>query len=269
MGNQCNGITKKGERCKIIVLGENEFYCRYHINQRVDNNNNNTKPTKIEKKFYEKIKKTSESKNRVEIITSKSSNFRSIDKCGFIYIFTFRHLLDKKPLKQKWLIHTKTNSKSQSVTQNNFDPKRYILLKVGYTGQTAEIRLDQWTKQCQHDFVLVTPEASAQMIVSNRDKFSLVLQNLKKLNLNNDSTDREHLRKRFSNFDFDKHAFKCRYHAYQSEQNIHKLLRESFGKVEMFCETCDKQKRGLHKEWFIVPRIEVERVMKVINNNVQ
>ncbi|KAH3677856.1 hypothetical protein OGATHE_000510 [Ogataea polymorpha] len=179
---RCLGTTAKGERCKIVL--KQEAYCKYHRNHKADPNG----------------------------------------KAGYVYIFTLRHLIDGSPKKQTWLRQAGPNPENQiNFAQTSvFDPKRHILIKVGYTTQRVRRRLSQWRERCKQDFQLLTPQTVDRVLSSNRDKLADFMERFKSLSLRS-----------YNNYDSNEQAFKAS-NAFRSEQQVHAQLRiQSFKQVRM------------------------------------
>ncbi|KAG7882628.1 hypothetical protein KL938_003051 [Ogataea parapolymorpha] len=210
---RCLGTTAKGERCKIVL--KREEYCKYHRNQEADLNG----------------------------------------KAGYVYIFTLRHLIDGSPKKQTWLRQAGPNPENQINFAHTsvFDPKRHILIKVGYTTQRVRRRLSQWRERCKQDFELLTPQTVDRVLSSNRDKLADLMERFKSLSLRS-----------YKKYDFNEQAFKA-LNAFRSEQQVHAQLRSLFGSGRLYCDGCKTANSGVHKEWFLVPRKDVRNIMRMID----
>ncbi|KAG7739031.1 hypothetical protein KL912_002729 [Ogataea haglerorum] len=210
---RCLGTTAKGERCKIIL--KQEAYCKYHINQGAGPN----------------------------------------DKAGYVYIFTLKHLIEGSPKKQTWLRQADPNPENQINFEHTsvFDPKRHILIKVGYTTQRVRRRLSQWRERCKQDFQLLTPQTLDRVVSSNRDKLADLMERLSCLSLRS-----------YKKYDFNEQAFKA-LNAFGSEQQVHAQLRSLFGSGRLYCDGCKSANSGVHKEWFLVPRKKVRNIMRMID----
>ncbi|KAG7856578.1 hypothetical protein KL919_004108 [Ogataea angusta] len=214
---RCLGTTAKGERCKIVL--KHEAYCKYHRNQQAGPNG----------------------------------------KAGYVYIFTLKHLIEFSPKKQTWLRQADPNSENQiNFAQTSaFDPKRHILIKVGYTTQRVRRRLSQWRERCKQDFQLITPETIDRVVSSNRDKLADLMERLKSLSLCS-----------YKKYDYNEQAFKAS-NAFRSEQLVHAQLGSLFGSGRLYCDGCKTANSGVHKEWFLVPRKDVRNIMRMIDRLVE
>ncbi|KAH3670907.1 hypothetical protein OGAPHI_000618 [Ogataea philodendri] len=172
---QCLGVTLKGERCKNKV--KDGPYCSRH------------------------------SQNSQQPVQAKN-------QAGYVYIFTLAHLINGSPKKQKWLRQADPHPENRiNFTETSvLDPKRNILIKVGYTTQPVKRRLAQWRDQCKQDFQLIGPTNMNKVVCSNRDRLSELVHRMKHLSV-----------KTFAKFDQKQHAFKVS-HAYRSEQLVHAKL---------------------------------------------
>lgn len=159
---------------------------------------------------------------------------------GFIYVYTLSHLLERNPKKQKWLNQQRSGGVSEP-----FNPKKQILLKVGYTTQTVSKRLDQWRQQCKQDISLVTlPQPSFTLFSCMR-------------------------KPQYSHWDDSCCGFVCGKNANLVEHAVHAKLRSEYGFGAIHCEGCaggGTKKYNIHVEWFLVPRTHIERVFRIIED---
>ncbi|ODV87033.1 hypothetical protein CANARDRAFT_195296 [[Candida] arabinofermentans NRRL YB-2248] len=230
--SQCQGVTKKGERCKIIVK-QDPFYCSYHVSQATSNRQ--TKTTKR--------------------------------KPGYIYIFTLPHLITSHPSTEKWLRQAPSNLEQSNLSHETtqiFNPKYYILLKIGFTTQLITKRLKQWQDQCCQKFTLVGPDSINDIISSKKYKSIITL--FKHMNLQKTS-------KLYKNYDYTSKGFKCHESAFESEQLIHSILRKKYGFGTLYCQSTSscssKDHNGVHKEWFLIPRKDIAKLMTLIDETVK
>ena len=227
---QCQGITKAGKRCRIRIVDDGTKYCRYHKSQgRTFGNWNNSKDSK------------------------------SLDGPGYIYVFTLEHMLQRRPMKQDWLrmaAPTSDNIINYDKTRQ-LKPKHYILLKIGFTSGTPKRRLEQWRRQCKHQFTLVTPRMLSSIVCSKKDKMHVLLHSFSRLSLQDLG--------KYSKFDNKNLGFHTKL-AFQTEQKIHHILHEKYGFGKIYCEGCKSTKGGIHKEWFLVPREDVKNIFEKIND---
>lgn len=86
---------------------------------------------------------------------------------------------------------------------------------------------------------------------------------------------RSHTGRNYAHLNATKTCFVTR-EPYQVEQKIHKLLRERYGSGKMYCHGCAKTHEdmyrkqvtvtGVHTEWFLIPRVEMEVVWALIES---
>jgi len=226
---QCQGITKSGKRCRIKIADDGVNYCRYHKSQDP------------------KFPKLCNLKDK-----------RVLNESGYIYVFTLEHMLRKKPLKNEWLrmaLPTSDNIIDYDKTRE-LKPKHYILLKIGFTSGTPKKRLQQWKRQCKHQFVLVTPEMLPSIVCSKMDKMHMLLHSFSRLSLKDLNG--------YTKFDNKSLGFRTKM-AYQTEQKIHHNLHQKYGFGKLYCDGCKDANGGIHKEWFLLPREDVKNIFAMIN----
>ncbi|VEU24258.1 DEKNAAC105646, partial [Brettanomyces naardenensis] len=222
---QCNGITKNGRRCRIILADDGIKYCRYHKTQDCA---------------------------RVSVASARATpKTNQSTVSGYIYIFTLAHLISPKPRKQGWLriAEPSPDNVIDYTRSSEFRPKHDILIKVGYTSITPLKRLRQWKDHCKQHFVLLTPDTLSSVICSKRDKMECLIHEFRGLKLGHD----------YSQFDYQKCGFRTE-RAYDAEQKIHKILRKGYGFGKLYCDGCKTSSSGVHKEWFLVPRKDIKLV---------
>lgn len=218
---QCAGTTKKGQRCKIRV--EDREYCHYHVNQGIKG--------------------------------ASASGFIQRDyQRGYIYVYTLRHLVEKSPRKENWLQVKKLPKIGSDVTKwKVFDPKKYILIKVGLTTGTVTQRLKQWEAKCNHSLTYLEPFVNYQS-----KSLSNLFSNLK---LSGKSE--------LSHYDALNHGFYTSKNLAKIEKTIHQSLWKMYGRGDIVCHGCsnDHSNRGygIHVEWFMIKRKDLVNVFKLID----
>lgn len=237
---QCCGITIKGQRCKINVVGK---YCHYHKPR----SSNDAKPPN-----HPKSPKQHKSPSKQPKPTS-----------GFIYIYTLEKFFSKSDpnwFKVKNLPNCSKRNRDKWVLFKAYKSP-YILMKIGMTTQTVNNRIKQWQEKCNHDLRIVTPL---------NDKFikNDITELFKKLSLKKPSS------QHYSTFVNEDNGFKCKDVA-KAETEIHHELRKTYGKGNVFCSGClnDKSKTNelftsgynIHIEWFLIPKTHVNSVYKIID----
>lgn len=106
-------------------------------------------------------------------------------------------------------------------------PTRQVLIKVGYTTIEPADRIDQWQRQCGHPLKLICPSSRAA-----------------------------------PHFDTNHQGWRCR-NPHSTEKAIHNKLHAQFGRGKVQC-SC-KQGRGIHVEWFLVPKNRLKDAIKIID----
>ncbi|CDK25550.1 unnamed protein product [Kuraishia capsulata CBS 1993] len=208
---QCAGITTKGVRCKLRTT---ETYCKHHIYQG--------KPHQ-----------------------------QPPQQKGLIYVFTLSHLLLEKPPKTNWLrINKGGYDIKQTSSYDVFNPRRCLLIKVGFTTQTIPTRLKQWSSKCRQDFKLLLPNTK-HIVISRRDRLSDLFSGLS-------------LEPVYHRYDPAEYGFVCSKNVISVESAIHKYLHSKYGKGNLYCQGCSNDVK-IHTEWFLIPRKEMNNVFKDID----
>lgn len=290
---QCIAITKKGQRCKLYALPR-EKVCHVHINQKQatshDTVNSKIKSTsqvttsnKLEGyKLFNSIPK----KNKRE----SHSPDKKLEKRGNIYVFTYAHMMLTRPT-QSQSLNLAEPTDNNWIDYNKVSPfntSNEILIKVGYTSKKPETRIKEWREQCGHsEFILLYPGCLVPVYKNEKEKRTMkklekMFKNLKigskseKETLNEAVMSKgEHTRKRYKNLNQERTCFVSS-SAYQSEQKIHKILRERYGSGKMYCEGCARHKNNdnnrmiktvsVHTEWFMIPRNEMGVIWDIIES---
>lgn len=275
---QCVAITKKGARCKLLIVPNSKF-CHVHV-QTTNREKNKSKAT------VEASKK--EHSNKKEKL---KANYQDNDQMpGNIYVYTYAHMMHSTPIKTSYL-HLAAPTGNNWIDFKRvtpFDTSEKILLKVGVTRKRPEVRVNEWRKQCGHsDFILIYPGCLAPNYKSNsadaEKSVNSLIRLLKKLTIKNGhNIERNQLQitvsstgKKYSNLNQEKTCFVSRY-PYRTEQEIHKLLRDRYGTGKMYCESCGRHRTdstqkeakaiGVHIEWFLIPRNEMHIVWEIIES---
>lgn len=254
---QCQAITKRGNRCKLYAL-PNEKVCHVHIKKpKTDNENNNGYRLNVNNVLPEKGIK------------------------GNIYVFTHAHMMSLAPSKKSYLhLADPTDNKWIDYNKTNvFNPTDKILIKVGYTRKRPENRVKEWRDQCGHsEYILLYPGCLVP-IYNNDKKMILKLSKLFKAMSISKKTEhivKTHTAREYSHLN-NEHTCFVSSEAYQTEQKIHRILRQRYGSGKMFCEGCAKHKInaanqeitkiiGVHTEWFLVPRGEMGTIWDIIES---
>ncbi|CDO95667.1 unnamed protein product [Kluyveromyces dobzhanskii CBS 2104] len=258
MRTQCTGTTLKKSQCKLLAI-EGEKYCRYHIEQG--------KPPPTSTKPQQEL--------------------------GFIYIYTYVSLHEnviagRKQRKEiSWLVTDESkidsNDKKQAlIAQDNdqFNPWKYkgdeVLIKIGMTRRKdVTTRINEWTKQCKRDIILVTPTIAHQWTKStkkiNNPKTSNLLDSLlnRIKNLTISTSTPTGTSSSTSNGAaalggvatcFSENGFRCK-NPDHVEQKIHQWLWKEYGKGNILCEACQKT----HREWAKVPAGQMDYIVQTID----
>lgn len=177
---------------------------------------------------------------------------------GFIYIYTLERFFSKD--KDWFKVKNLPKSKTKSWVSYDYNKSDYILLKIGMTTQNVQARLSQWEKKCNHKLVVVNPITDKAFNLKLVDYF-------KRLSVKDDE---------YMTFKGD--GFRVKNHLSQAEAEIHKVLRELYGKGLVFCKGCINSEAStsksnelfvngcnIHIEWFLVPKKGLKMVYQVID----
>lgn len=150
--SQCKGITKRGERCKILVKEGN--YCHWH---KLETPVGPTKKASVASTASKTPSPRSSSPTKTKL-GAPQTPVKSAP-VGFIYAYTLRsfenaHVFNSKKDRFEPLL----GSGLRKLMFWNTKPKQ-LLIKIGYTTSTPDKRLDQWQNQCGHQLTLITPRA--------------------------------------------------------------------------------------------------------------
>ncbi|ONH76273.1 hypothetical protein BOH78_1219 [Pichia kudriavzevii] len=96
----------------------------------------------------------------------------------------------------------------------------------------------------------------------------------KRLSLSSESKGAKgHTGKKYKNLNKERTCFVAP-HPHDTEQRIHRRLKQDYGAGKMYCEACSKEAldyryptkkiAGVHTEWFSIPRDQMERVWDII-----
>lgn len=290
---QCISLTKKGLQCKLYAL-PNEKVCHVHIKYQNDTRNKNNSSVKTATS-KQKNSNYNYNNNLGKVKNYKYENYEKnlseIDeKPGHIYVFTYAHMMYSTPTEKSYL-HLAAPTNTRGIDYNRttpFDTSDKILIKVGYTRKSPEIRVNEWREQCGHsEFILLYPGCLVPTYQNlenkKKQKITLLSKMMSKLSLSNNRKrnddkeillNRQHTGRKYTGLNSTKTCFVSN-NPYQVEQNIHRILRGRYGYGKMFCEGCSRQKidsnkntvktLGIHTEWFLIPRNEMGIVWEVIN----
>ncbi|KAK6456641.1 uncharacterized protein RJT20DRAFT_1237 [Scheffersomyces xylosifermentans] len=267
---QCQGITSRGQRCKLDSLNG---FCHFHENQRALQPQPKSKPPpnppRNPKQPITIIKTTTPKspqaptplglkpaqKNPTLPIAHYEAGHTAQSKAGFIYIYTMTRLLNPKGRNEKsWLkVKNLPDAKNKDDWQTfNSAKSHYMLLKIGMTTQTVDRRLKQWQSKCHHELTCVYPNFSGgpktvdrvgsspfaptlDETPASQPSPSGILKLFKKLSLNN-SEDASPSVTRFKSFR--SNGFYCSHNLDLSEQEIHRTLHRKYGKGDVYCTGC-------------------------------
>lgn len=230
--SQCRGVTTKGQRCKIAVSNVT-YYCHYHTNQ-----------DPAIHQLAQPIKYINSARRKGHITQGHQK--------GFIYVYTLEHLLSESPKKQDWLQVKKFSNTESDTNWKVFNPKKYILIKVGLTTGTVAQRLKQWETKCNHAVTYVDPY-STQDTRSLSSLFSkLSISKTKSTGL--------------KNYDPVNHGFYASKNLGDIERTIHKTLWSLYGRGDIICHGCKSGgAHSIHIEWFKVKRENLKTVFRLID----
>ncbi|CAH2352511.1 hypothetical protein CLIB1423_07S01178 [[Candida] railenensis] len=255
---QCHGVTTKGERCKIK---SSTRYCHYHVHQsKQKSSSTNLTNTTVRIAINPRSSHTSYSRSNShspEKVPRYPHNSalaapHPIPKAGFIYAYTLSDLLllsEKSWLNIKNLPNCSPKDRDKWLPFNSKKSK-YTLVKVGMTTRTSVLsRLVQWEQKCCHSLTCLQP---------NVQYFKMdIIERLKRLKIREYVTYRDN-------------GFFCSQVA-KSESEIHRILRERYGKGDVYCSGCAVTSKDptsafkIHVEWFIVPKKDVPYIFEVID----
>lgn len=274
---QCLATTKKGNRCKLYAL-PGEKQCHVHVQHK-------QKQAQSQDKKLVRAPQVSATKVRAKIKVDVQHS-KPANTSGNIYVFTYAHMMHAMPTTMPYL-HLAEPTPNNWINYNKtslFDPCHQILIKVGFTRKKPEVRIKEWREQCGHsEFILLYPGCLAPMYRNEPERRSMkklerLFQNLK---IGKSSKGQvftpasNHTHHKYSHLNDERTCFVSPT-AYQSEQRIHKILRERYGSGKLYCEGCAKHKLlapnqlarsiGVHTEWFLVPRCEMKNVWLIIES---
>lgn len=243
---QCKGITNKGERCRRNTI---DGYCHLHAFQQ-----RAASPKKPKLQNWSAEHAYHANKGRLSFTPHSTPHSRppspSKSRPGYIYVYTLTSLLDgtSKSVLVKNIPGTSSRNQNK-LTAFNARKLKYMLIKVGMTTGTVANRLHQWELQCGHRLTCLEP--------GTKPKKSL-LDALSLLSLKTPS---------YKTFDKSETGFWCSRSVLQAETHIHALLRAKYGKGEVQCGGCKKAgvENGIHVEWFLIPKLELQAAFAVID----
>ncbi len=157
---------------------------------------------------------------------------------GFIYAYTLTDLLT--PAQKLWL----EVQRAPGAAKYNPLKSNYTFVKVGMTTKLVLLRLVQWEHQCRHSLTCLQPNVQ-YFKMSFVDRFKLFL---------------------IKTFDtYRDNGFYCR-RAAAAEAEIHRRLRDRFGRGNVFCRGCAKDAAArIHVEWFYLRKRSLPEVFHVID----
>lgn len=265
---QCLGTTKRGTRClKRVSNGE---WCNYHQSQNpiasklASNSLRNVgtpRPNAPVKNWLSSGNHSSPALN----YTHTHQNQDAI-QAGYIYVYTLssflhgnstggwiqaRNLVDSKRTADKWV-------------DINMRRLKLILIKVGMTTKTPEIRILQWEEKCHHKLTCLYP-------LSHSFKKTSLLDLFKNLSLKSKSP--------LLTFKKTSKGFYASKNLGLVEKQVHHTLKSKFGRGEIQCTGCIEENKAqkknqnkntsisynIHNEWFPVPKSKIEEVFYIIN----
>lgn len=256
---QCLGTTKKGTRClKRVANGQ---WCIYHENQ---NPGHGQKGTSV--------------RNGGLTIASESNRTKpppNVDPLnGYIYVYTLSAFLLKSGhggwIQTRNLVNL--NNHRNEWVDVDMKSLKILLVKVGMTTKTPEVRILQWEEKCNHKLACLYPTKH------NHDKSSL-LAAFKRLSIGAEQN--------FDSYDSLRKGFYVPEGVAIAERRIHVLLKQKYGRGEIHCTGCSEKpppepdtskfwnvfrskelkvaKYNIHNEWFPVPRKELDNVYRIID----
>lgn len=295
---QCQGVTRKGERCKINSPGP---FCHHHApvapgtfpvttsgpsphnapyskqtGVLIPHNYSRGNPGVLSSR--PKVSSTSESKSKSRLQTDQKivherhnvnrphlGVFEMVPptvvqaRPGHIYLYTFLHLLASD--KRSDLGIYVTNHPSAHKSDRNV-PISYIPGKMPFImlkiGMTTQ-RVDTRLRQWRDQC-----KCDITQLSPSNDNF----RNLK------DKSAKGWFERRFSSlsiadyvtYDKDENAFHCSQNVARAEREIHDALGQRFGRVNFNCLGCSYDgKYKVHVEWFCVPKSELRNVYRIID----
>lgn len=270
---QCGATTKKGYRCKLYALPGGQV-CHVHVKK--NNNKHSTQGTKH-----------SDMKMKPSNTFSKKKSIELDKKLvrGNIYVFTYAHMMHEVPTMRPYL-HLAEPTANHWINYSKtemFDASEKVLIKVGYTRKRPETRVKEWKEQCGHsEFTLVYPGYLFPTYSKTNPEENLIKslsKMFKRLSFGRpralSGTGFGHTGKNYAHLNPEKTCF-ISAEPYQSEQNIHKILKLKFGSGKLFCDGCARNKVnpnknsvksiGVHTEWFLIPRNSMHIVWEVIES---
>lgn len=229
------GVTKKKLQCKLQASNDAK-YCHYHAWQ----SSNAPIPKQV------------------------------IKKPGFIYIYTYEHMynsfIEKNPSKRDF-IRIDNSIISPSDNKNvKWDDDTLILCKIGMTTKSeVNARLLEWRKTCKHPITNLTPD-KVHSLMKKKKSLTRMFQKLSlksKKDIDDDSSPQF--------YSYNKGGFysngKGPRTLLEIENTIHKLLWNTYGQGLVYCYGCDpKNGEKRHREWFCVPKNDLLKIMKYIDN---
>lgn len=236
------GITTKGLPCRIQV-GNDQRYCHHHQWQ-----NPNT-PT----------------------INTPDKNPRSVNKPGYIYIYTYRHLydslIDGKSNPLEWLFIDDSVLTPTSVKKRQWDSKTHILCKIGMTTKSSvTTRLLEWQNTCKHPVVNLTPDKVYSLCYKESAK-SKLSQMFRKLSIN---ANKENNPESINLHTYRDGGFWVNGKGSQTlpviENAIHKHLWRKLGQGLVYCHGCDPSGKRRHREWFKVAVKELPWLLQTVDS---
>lgn len=193
---------------------------------------------------------------------------------GYIYIYTMQNFLDPPKgwtFKVKNIPNTSPRKKDKWI---KFKSRRspYILVKIGMTTQSPNVRIKQWENKCKHKLVNLGPQ-NKHLVEPHLhwwQKFLCVSKY-------DDDDD-----KWMKLTQFKKDGFYCKENVGVVETTIHQLLRKKYGRGDVYCSGCiadealikNKEKDkvplqnnyNVHVEWFLIPKEDLQYVYMKIDH---
>lgn len=208
-------------------------------------------------------------------------NKKKSQQKGHIYCYTLTNYIDVTAQDQL-VIHIQ-NVPGTEYKKVKISKSPFILIKIGRTSKPVKTRLRQWEAHCKHELTCLTPYNHRQLLRQHGIKGTMnnLLTAMERVALDDDV-----ISKMFPMFQDD--GFYCQSHLDDIEKEIHRQLRERYGQSKVFCKGCYEENiraRGgtvstealvdavkeanVHVEWFLVPKIEVGKVFRIIHNVVK
>ncbi|KAG7193546.1 uncharacterized protein KQ657_000615 [Scheffersomyces spartinae] len=212
---------------------------------------------------------------------SPLKNKKKMQQKGHIYCYTLTNYIDTKAQDQL-VIHIQ-NEPGTEYKKVKISRSPFILIKIGRTTKPVKTRLKQWEAHCKHELTCLTPFNHRELLHQHGIKGTMknLLSAMERVALNDNF-----IASKFPTFQDD--GFYCESHLDDIEKEIHRQLRDRYGQSKVFCKGCYEENvatvgataanaitidaikaANVHVEWFLVPKIEMARVFRIIHKIVK